>query len=255
MREDGNTITIDLGRLFYQVYTHLPWIALCTAVCALLAFLISAFIIPPTYSASAQMLVNNRGDEQQQASISQSDINASSSLVDTYAIILKSYDVLAKVEKDCGLDYSFEKLSNMISVKAVNSTQVMRISVENRSPDEALAICSSLVRLAPDAIINAIEAGSVSTVSSPYTTGKPIAPSKRNYTLIGGILGLFLSMAYVIIRELTNDKFKTTEDIRQVLELNVLGVIPEEDAAKAVKKKKRRRRKKGDGENGGQKEA
>ena len=255
MREDGNTITIDLGRLFYQVYTHLPWIALCTAVCALLAFLLSAFIIPPTYSASAQMLVNNRGDEQQ-ATISQSDINASSSLVDTYAIILKSYDVLAKVEQDCGLDYSFEKLSNMISVKAVNSTQVMRISVENQNPDEALAICSSLVRLAPDAIINAIDAGSVSTVSSPYTTGKAIAPSKRNYTLIGGMLGLFLSMAYVIIRELTNDKFKTIEDIRQVLELNVLGVIPEEDALKSGKKKKvKSRGKKGDEKNGEQKEA
>lgn len=240
MREDENNITIDLGRLLYQIYKKLPLIALAAAVCALVGFLISAFIIPPTYSASAQMLVNNRRDDQGQSTISQSDINASSSLVDTYAIILKSYDVLEKVEEECSLQYSFEELSNMISVRAVNSTQVMRITVENKDPQEAVSICTSLVKLAPDAIIKAIDAGSVSTVSSPYTTGKPIAPSKRNYTAIGALLGLFVSAVYFAITELTNDKFKTTEDIRMILDLNVLGVIPEEDSTKATKKKGRR---------------
>lgn len=251
---DENSITIDLGRILFHIYKQLPIIALVTVAFGLIGFLISAVIIPPTYSASAQMLVNNRRDDQGQSTISQSDINASSSLVDTYAIILKSYDVLEKVEKECSLDYAFEDLSSMISVKAVNSTQVMRITVENRNPDEALAICSSLVKLAPDAIINAIDAGSVSTVSSPYTTGKPIAPSKRNFTALGALLGLFLSAVYVAIRELTNDRFKTTEDIRTILDINVLGVIPEENTTKGTKKK-RSRRNRGDKIDGDRKES
>lgn len=242
MREDENNVMIDLGRLIYQLYKNIPVIGMTALAFALAGLLISSFIIQPKYSASAQMLVNNRGDDQQQStSISQSDINAASSLVDTYAIILKSYDVLEKVKNECRLDDSLEKLSSMISVKAVNSTQVMRITVENNDPQKAINICSSLVKLAPDAIINAIDAGSVSTISSPYTTGRPISPSKRNFTLIGGLLGLFLSAAYIVIRELTNDKFKTTEDVRQVLDLNILGVIPEEDMGRSVRKKKVRK--------------
>ena len=242
MREDENTVTIDLGKIIYRLFKELPYILGAALICALAGFLISSFIIPPKYSASAQMLVNNRGDDQGQASISQSDINASSSLVDTYAIILKSYDVLDKVITDCKLDYSFEKLSEMISVKAVNSTQVMRITVENGDSQEALKICRSLVDLAPDAIISAIDAGSVSTISSPYTTGKPISPSKSKFTVIGGLLGLFLAVVYFVIVELTNDKFKTPEDIRQVLDLNLLGVIPEENTGKAGKQKKNRKK-------------
>lgn len=242
MREDENNVTIELGRLFYQVYKQLPLIAASALITALIGFLISAFIIAPKYSASAEMLVNNRRDDQQQSTaISQSDINASNSLVDTYAIILKSHDVLENVKKECGVEYSYENLASMISIKAVNSTQVMRISVENKSAEEALAICSSLVRLAPDAIINAIDAGSVSTISTPYTTGKPISPSKRNFALIGGMLGLFLSAVYVLVRELTNDKFKTTDEIRQVLELNILGVIPEENTGRAAKQKRNKK--------------
>ncbi len=234
MRENNDYMRIDIKKILYQIGQNAGVIILVTIVCAMIGFLISSFLIKPTYSASAQMLVNNRRDEQS-AAITQSDINASSSLVNTYSIILKSHDVLEKVVADCHLPYSAEALSSKVSVSSVNSTQVMRITVTNGNPQEALDICADLVKLAPDAIINAIDAGSVTTVSSPYTTGRPVAPSKRRYTIIAGILGMTICLAFVILKELTNDKFKTTEDIRTVLELNILGVIPAENMSKSSK--------------------
>ena len=216
-------------------------IGIITLSCAVIAYLVSAFVIKPTYSASAQMLVNNR-TEQSSSAISQSDINASSSLVNTYSIILKSHDVLEKVIQNCNLNYSVEQLSKMVTVSAVNSTQVMRVTVENGNAEEALEICSDLVRLAPDAIIKAMDAGSVTTVSSPYTSGRPVSPSKSKNTIIGGLLGLLGCLAWIVIREITNDKFKTTEDIRTVLDLNVLGVIPEETYGSSQKAKTRKKK-------------
>ena len=88
-----------------------------------------------------------------------------------------------------------------------------------------------------------MDAGSVTTVSSPYTTGKPVSPSKKRYTAIAGLLGLFACLAVIVIKEITNDKFKTTEDIRTVLDLNVLGVIPAENTGASSKKAKIRRKK------------
>lgn len=242
MRENEEYMTIDLKKIFYQIMQNIVTIGLATMACAIAGYLVSAFLITPTYSASAQMLVNNRRDEQSSASISQSDINASSSLVNTYSIILKSYDVLEKVIQDCNLTYSVESLSKKVTVSSVNSTQVMKISVINRSAQEAMDICTDLVRLAPDAIIKTMDAGSVTTVSSPYTTGRPISPSKKRYTVIGGLLGLLACLAVIVIKEITNDKFKTTDDIRTVLDMNILGVIPEETKTSSQKVKIKRKR-------------
>lgn len=244
MRENDEYMTIDLRKIFYQIMQNIVTIGLVTISCAVIGYLIAAFMIKPTYSASAQMLVNNRRDESTSSAISQSDINASSSLVNTYSIILKSHDVLEKVIQECNLPYSADTLSKRVSVSSVNSTQVMKITVTNRNAQEALDICSVLVKLSPDAIINAMDAGSVTTVSSPYTTGRPVAPSKKRYTALAGLLGLFACLAVIIIRELTNDKFKTTEDVRSVLELNILGVIPEESTVSAQKTRTRIKRRK-----------
>lgn len=244
MRENDEYITIDLRKIFYQIMQNIVTIGAITLICALIGYLVSAFMIKPTYSASAQMLVNNKRSEQSSStSITQSDINASSSLVNTYSIILKSHDVLEQVIQDCNLTYSAESLSKKVSVSSVDSTQVMKITVKNGNAQEALDICTDLVSLAPDAIIKAMDAGSVTTVSSPYTTGKPIAPSKKRYTALAGIMGLLASLAFIVIKEITNDKFKTTEDIRTVLDLNILGVIPEETAASAQKSRTKKAKK------------
>jgi len=242
MHEDEEYMSIDLRKILYQIMQNIVKIGIITLSCAVIAYLVSAFVIKPTYSASAQMLVNNRNDQSGTA-ITQSDINASSSLVNTYSIILKSHDVLEKVVEDCHLEYSDEVLSKMVSVSAVNSTQVMRVTVESGNAEEALEICSDLVKLAPDAIIKAMDAGSVTTVSSPYTSGRPVSPSKSKNTIIGGLLGLLGCLAWIVIREITNDKFKTTEDIRTVLDLNILGVIPEETYGSSQKSRKKKSRK------------
>lgn len=240
MREQ-EYLTIDLRKLVYQIMQNILTIIAVTLVCALAGFILSSYIIRPTYSASAQMLVNNKTDEQQSSSITQSDINASSSLVNTYSIILKSHDVLERVIDDCNLDSTPETLLKKITVDSVNSTQVMRITVHDGNPQQALNICADIVKLAPEAIIHALDAGSVTTVSSPYTTGKPISPSRKRYTAVGGLLGLLICLAVIVIRELANDKFKTTEDIRTVLDLNILGVIPEEGKVSSHKRKTKSR--------------
>ena len=244
MHENNEYMTIDIRKIIYQIMQNIVTIGLVALICALIGYLVSAFLIKPTYSASAQMLVNNRRDEQSASAISQSDINASSSLVNTYSIILKSHDVLEKVIEDCNLTYTTESLSRKVNVSAVNSTQVMRITVTNGNAQEALDICADLVKLAPDAIISAMDGGSVTTVSSPYTTGKPVSPSKRKYTVLAGLFGLLAALAVVIVRELTNDKFKTTDDVRTVLDLNILGVIPEENTNSAQKSKRKKSGKK-----------
>ena len=237
---DEDYVTIDLRKIFFQIWQNKVSIILITSVFALAGFLISSFVIKPTYSASAKMYVTNRA-ESQSGDISQSDLNASSTLVSTYSVILKSHDVIEQVIADCGLTETYEAVSSKISISSVSNTQVMQITVRDGDPQKALDIVSAMVEIAPDAIMQSMSVGSVTTVDSPWTTGKPVSPSIKKWTAAGGMLGLLLCLGEILIRELTNDKFKTTEDVRTVLDWNVLGVIPVEETAstKVIRKKKK----------------
>ena len=207
---DEEYITIDLRKILFQVWQNKVSIILITLVLALAGFLVSSFVIKPTYSASAKMYVTNRGEAQSSGDISQSDLSASSTLVNTYSVILKSHDVIEQIIADCGLEDTYDSISKKISISAVSNTQVMQITVNDGDPQKAMDIVSSMVELAPDAIMQRMSVGSVTVVDSPWTTGRPVSPSVKKYTAIGGLLGLMLCLAEIVIRELTNDKFKTT---------------------------------------------
>jgi len=230
--------TIDLMKVLFLLKEHFLQILAATLAGAAIGFVLSAFVIAPTYSASADMLVNNNQDGNAVTTITTSDLTASSNLVNTYSIILKSHDVLQQVIQNLKLDDTYEELEKRVTVEAVDNSQVMRITVKDGDAATAMKIVNEIVTFAPDAIINTVEAGSVKTVDNPWTTGKPVAPSKRNYTAIAALLGLMISAGIVLLKDMLNDTFKTEEDIRKILDLPVLGIIPLEDESAAQSEKK-----------------
>ena len=80
-------LEIDLSQLFYILWNNVVWILLAAVLCADIGYGIATFVKTPIYTASADMLVNNRqnttsGDT---STVTFSDLNASSSLVSTYS--------------------------------------------------------------------------------------------------------------------------------------------------------------------------
>ena len=228
--EQNDEIVIDLWQIGYILWQQAVWIVLVAVLCADLGFAVAAFAIRPTYSASADMIVNNKKNAATQTGdVTSSDLNASSTLVSTYSVILKSHNVLGQVVDQLELPYSYDQLAKMISVSTVNSTQVMRITVRCGDSRTALEIVSKLVEIAPAVIVDKAEVGSVKTVDDPWTSGKIVAPSKKRYALAGFAAGFLVMCALVVLKELLNNTYKTEVDITKDLGLPVLGVIPLEE--------------------------
>ena len=227
---DDDEIVIDLWQMVYILWQNAVWILLVAVLCADIGFSVAAFAIPPTYSASADMIVNNKQNAATQTGdVTYQDLSASSSLVNTYSVILKSHTVLGQVLDQLDLPYSYEQLAGMISVSTVNNTQVMRITVKCGDSRTALEIVSKLVEIAPDVIVDKAEVGSVKTVDDPWTSGRIVAPSKKKYALAGFAAGFLFMCAVFILKELLNNTYKTEADITKDLGLPVLGVIPLEE--------------------------
>jgi len=218
--------TIDLREIFSLLKKNLLLIFLVTMAFAIAGFTVTALLITPQYEASATMIVNSREDQQAQTTVTNDQINSAKQLVNTYAVILKSDTVLGKTIEDLGLNLKYEVLAEKVSIEAVDSTQIMKITVRDPNPELARNIVNSIVEQAPEIIISTVKAGSVEVISYPKAGEKPVSPSKMKNTVLAGLVGGVLAVGVVFLRNMFNNTFMTDDDVTKRLGVTVLGVIP-----------------------------
>ena len=217
--------TIDLREIIFLLRNNAISIVASALVCALLGFLVTTFLITPQYEASATMIVNSQ-QNQSATNITNDMITTAKNLVTTYGIVVKSDTVLQQVIDQLNLDMTYEELQSKVAISAVDSTQVMRIAVQDANPAQAKAIVGKIVEIAPEIVRDAVEAGSVKVISDARVGDEPVSPNKMMNTAIAGLLGLALSVGAIFAKEMLNNTFKNDEDIQRHLGFTVLGVIP-----------------------------
>lgn len=216
--------TISITEVFTVLKKHVVAILACGICAGILGFLFTFLFISPIYEANAKMIVNTHTD--QNAAVTNDQINSAKNLVDIYAIIIRSHTVLEPVIENLKLDVSAEDLQKKISIQSVNNTQVMQVTVTDKDPEQAKAIVTQILVVAPDIIIDSVNAGSVKTIEQPVVSEGPVAPSKSKNTMVAGIAGLLLATGFFFLRFMLDNTFKSELDIQKELGLPVLGLIP-----------------------------
>lgn len=209
--------TIDLLEVLNAVRQHLLAVVLTTVILAGVGFGVSKFLITPQYEASALMIVNTRQDTT--SNVTSDQINSATKLVSTYSIIIKSDTVLQQVIDNLGLSLTYEKLAERVTVKSDN-------------PEWARQVCEQITVVSPDVILESVEAGSVKVISSAAVNPTPVSPNVGRNTMLGGVLGLVISVGIILLAVLLDNKIHTEDDIAKYLDLAVVGVIPEYQGGK-----------------------
>ncbi len=197
-----------------------------------IGFAVTNYMIEPTYSSRISMYVNNTENTITQLSIN--DIDASRKLVSTYIEILKSDMVLNQVNSKIKVPYSNNKLSKMISAKALNDTQILEIKVISTDPNEAAEIANILSEVVPGEINRVLQVGGVKLIDNALINTSPIGPDVERITLIWGILGALLACIIILVIARLDNRIKSEEDLVDKYDIPVLGVIP--DILEGVKK-------------------
>ncbi len=228
-KESVRESEIDLRAILQLLKRNLALLIVVTLVFGAGAYLFSRFFMTKKYEANATIIVNNLSDGQ--TTVNSGEITAAQNLADLYAIIIKSDTVLQEVINRKMLNMTYEELRSAINVSSINSTQVITVSIVHENAETAKKIIESVVEVAPPIIKDRVEAGSVEVISEPGITnnGNPVSPNSRRNALLGAAVGLILTLAFVFIKELTNNTFKTEEDITEELKIPVLGLIPAVD--------------------------
>ena len=229
--KEQNTMEIDVFHLFKILWKRKILIALVAIVVGALAFAYSAFIVKPEFTSTTRIYVVNR-NQGDKPGLTNQDLQAGSYLVKDYREIILSQDVLEKVTSNLKLDLSPKALASKIKVTVPVDTRIVSISVNDRVPEEASRIANSLREVAAEKIISITRVSDVTTLEEARPATAPSSPNIRRNTIIGLLGGTAFMVIAVLIVELVDTRVKRPEDIEDVMQIALLGVVPNLDKLK-----------------------
>lgn len=226
--KEQNMMEIDVFHLLKILWKRKLLIVLVAFVTGAVAFAYSSFIVKPEFTSTTRIYVVNR-NQGDKPGLTNQDLQAGSYLVKDYREIILSQDVLEKVATDLKLDLPPKGLASKIKVTVPVDTRIVSISVTDRAPEEASRIANSLREVAAQKIISVTRVSDVTTLEEARPATSPSSPNIRRNTMLGLLAGAVIMVVTVLLVELLDTRVKRPEDIEDVLQIALLGVVPNLD--------------------------
>ena len=218
--------TINLREYFFILKKKI-WLIIASAlICGLISGLISFFVLKPVYQANTSLIVNKEVENQVTQMTTTDDLNYVQKLAVTYGEIIKSRTVITSTIEKLKLDMTYEELSEAISVTNVDSTQIIKISVQHNSPLIATKICNTIPEIFSKEVQRVVKASGVEVIDKAIVPENPIKPNKKMNIAIAMVLGVMASVFVIFLIEALNTKIKEPKDIEEKLGIPVYGVVP-----------------------------
>ena len=224
--KENKEIGIDVVQLFKILWKKKIAIILTAIVAALLAFGVSSFVLTPEYSSTTRIYVVNR-NQSENAGLTNQDLQAGTYLVKDYKEIILSQDVLEKVISNLKLEQSGKGLSKKIQATVPVDTRIVSIVVKDDQPEEASRIANALREVAAEKIIKVTRVSDVTTLEEARPALTPSSPNIRRNTLLAFLAGGAVMVILVLLLELLDDRVKRPEDVEEVMQVALLGIIPD----------------------------
>ncbi|HGJ2198511.1 TPA: capsular polysaccharide biosynthesis protein [Streptococcus pneumoniae] len=229
--EEQNTLEIDVLQLFRSLWKRKLVILLVAIITSSVAFAYSTFVIKPEFTSTTRIYVVNR-DQGEKSGLTNQDLQAGTYLVKDYREIILSQDVLEEVVSDLKLDLTPKGLANKIKVTVPVDTRIVSISVKDKQPEEASRIANSLREVAAEKIVAVTRVSDVTTLEEARPATTPSSPNVRRNTLFGFLGGAVVTVIAVLLIELLDTRVKRPEDVEGVLQIPLLGLVPDLDKMK-----------------------
>ncbi|MEG0688939.1 MAG: Wzz/FepE/Etk N-terminal domain-containing protein [Hungatella sp.] len=236
-------IEINLKELFFEIKRKLWIIILAGIIGAAIVGVCTATLMKPVYTSSTMLYIVNKTT----TLTSLADLQLGTQLTKDYKVLVTSRPVTAKVIENLDLNLDHEELLKHVSVDNPSDTRILTISVENHDPYMAKTIADEFADVASARMAQIMDSAPPNIVEEGYVPTKRTGPSIRKNTAVGGLCGILLAGAVILVLFVMNDSIKTPEDVEKYLGLTVLGTIPlfdpDEDKTPRRKPSKKSRRK------------
>ena len=236
VKENEETV-IDLGRLLLTLKKNLFSIIAWAVVGLIISLVVLFIFIEPKYSATTDILVNQKNDNvQTQYAAQQADLGA----VTTYEDILKRSVILSPVLKEVKARDNYKgslgDLQKSVSVSNETNSKIISVTVTDKDAYTAADIANTVAKTFKEKIVKMMKIDNVTIVSNAKPNPSPVFPKKTLGALVGIVLGALIGVAIAIVRELTDKTVKDMDFLTDEVGLTSLGTVfhIEDDSFAAV---------------------
>ncbi|KRL85236.1 YveK family protein [Ligilactobacillus equi] len=217
---------IDLSQIIKALKDDLAKIIAWAVAGLLVAIVVVTFFITPKYSATIDLLVNQKADNTAtQYTAQQADLQA----INTYQDVLKKSviltPVLKQVRKTDNYKGNLGSLQSSVTVSNTTNSQVVSVTVEDTNAYTAADIANTIGDVFTEKIKKMMKVDNVTIVTKAKANTNATFPNKKLFAAVGLVIGALIGMAIAVIKELTNTTVKDSDFLTDDLELVNLGTV------------------------------
>ena len=229
--ENNNLVEESRGLTFKDILFIIRkhWIAIVAflVVCTAGGFIWSQ-VETPTYKSTGTMMVYYKGEN----TAVTTEYSFSNSITNTVVGFVKTNTVLDQVSQNLNVKRS--ALSSNLTVTNSTGNLLITVSYTSSNAEQAKTVVNAIMETTIDTGNRLNEKGEAYypmlygnlSIIDYGTDGAKVSHVLRN-SAIGLGAGVVLALLYVVIRELSDNTFKSSEEIERVLGLPVLAGIPD----------------------------
>ena len=216
--------TADLADLFGYYFSRLPLLMIAMIAGAVIAGLITFFLIPNQYTATSRMYMVSASSD---SVVNLTDLNIGTSLSSDYVELMQTRPIVEGVIEELGLDYRYEQLLAMIDLSVVSNTRIVKISATSTNPQEAMEIANRMAKISQIELPKVMEAPTPTIAELAVLPTRRSAPSLTKNVAIGAISLFLAALGVLTVLYRMDDTIKTSEELEKVFGIIPLSEIPE----------------------------
>lgn len=227
---------IDLKEIIYYIFKKKLFVILAVIICGILGILYTKYMVTPMYSSYSTVVlskpeddtvITNNTSNTTSNSITQNDVTLNQKLISTYSEIMKSRSVAEQVINELNLNISENELMSNVSVSAKDDTEMLKISVSNKDPQIAAQIANSITEVFKIKIKEIYNIENVTTIDTAIASNSPYNVNYIKNGAIFAVIGAISSCGILFLLFYFDTRIKSKEEVEDLLNLEVLAVIPE----------------------------
>lgn len=206
-----NDNELDIIRVLKTFICNIHIILSVAIVLGVGFFTISKVSAVPTYETSTIIMTEKSSND---------SINA------TYANLSKSNLLVSKVKNKLGLEMSYEEFTNKVTVEPISNTRMINIVVKDTIPKRATDIANQTA-IELKSAIGKLNKNRVIIVDKARLPKKNINQNSKKNGAIGFVLGFLIGTLILLVKELTDTRIKSADEIKEYYEIPLIGIVPD----------------------------
>lgn len=215
---------IDLLELFRAVLKYIRLIIVLCIVFGAGGFLVTNFLIAPTYTASTSIYLTPQISES--GSLDYNSQMANSKLVTNVVNLMTQNNVMSEVAKDVGMENA-ASVKKCISVTNESNTEIITVTATTTDPKLSKDIANGTVNTFIKTMQKNLNVRNIEIVDKAKLSYVPSGPSIKKNTMMAALVGGFIGVGYAVLKFLLDNRLRTKEEAEKYLGIPVFAEFPE----------------------------